>query len=221
MKIATVAWSGGLDSTVALHKILTVFNYDHVTAHHVKLLTREGAGRSHPELVSCSQAWYWFQSKGINFDFTRSEYECLFDTDAEVADLILLIIPVTQALKQEFNKKLAEGHTITQASLVWGDHADEFARREFNVRWDLINKIFHEFWEATFCQWDGPRPHCSMIVPNRYNTKKDNYEYLPEDLRKLTTSCRKGSNCGNCDTCLEIYAARGADDTEYIEYGVE
>jgi hypothetical protein len=217
MKIATVAWSGGLDSTVALHKVLTRGNYDHVHAHHVKLLTQEGYDRAEAEINSCSQAWYWFQNKQMDFRLTRSEYECLYDRAGEVADLKLLIMPMVQALKQEFNIQYNAGRTVSQASLVWGDHADEFKRHEFVIRWDFISKVFEDFWNTIFCEWDGLVPHVNMEIPNRYNTKKDNWEYCPESLRKLTTSCRKGSNCGNCKTCLELYAARGEDDTEYIE----
>jgi len=216
MKIATVAWSGGLDSTVALHKVLTQGNYDHVHAHHVKLLTREGVDRAAAEMRACSQAYYWFEGKNMRFKYTRSEYECLFDNAGEVADLKILIMPMIQALKQEFNIQYNAGRTISKASLVWGDHADEFARHEFKIRWGFINEVFGLFWDTIFCEWDGPKPEVTMFVPNLFSTKKDNWEYCPEDLRKLTISCRKGSNCGNCKTCLELYAARGEDDTEYI-----
>lgn len=213
MKIATVAWSGGLDSTAALHKVLTRGNYDHVHAHHVKLLTQEGYDRAHPEMEACSQAWYWFQAKDMQFKYTRSEYECLFDRAAGIADLMLLIMPMIQALKQEYNIHNKAGRTVTQASLVWGDHADEFKRDAFVIRWDFINSVFDSFWNAVFSRWDGTRPHISMIVPNLYNTKKENYEYLPEDLRDLTVSCRKGRNCGNCDPCLEIEAIEASYDS--------
>lgn len=217
MKIATVAWSGGLDSTVALLKVLRHGEYDHVHAHHVKLLTREGVDRAAAEMLSCSQAYYWFQGMKLPFKYTRSEYECLFDNEGNVADLKLLIIPMIQALKQEFNIQYHAGRTVSKASLVWGDHADEFKRHEFKIRWGFINDVFGHFWDTIFCEWDGPQPDVKMVVPNLHSTKKDNWEYCPEVLRALTTSCRKGRDCGNCKTCLEIYAARGEDDTEYIE----
>jgi hypothetical protein len=118
-------------------------------------------------------------------------------------------MPMLQALKAEVNKH----ESITRADLIWGDHADEFVRELFQYRWNLINTIFHAFWETVYTGRAGVNPLHSMVVPNKYNTKQDNYEYLPEHLRKLTISCRKGRKCGNCTPCLEIEAIEATYDT--------
>ena len=210
MKIGVVALSGGLDSTTALLKATRHWNYDVLAAHHVKLLTREGADRVEAEMRACSQIFYWFQSKGMQFALTTSEYQCLYDRTSKVNDIEMLIMPMLQALKAEVNKH--EG--VVRADLIWGDHDDEFVRKPFQYRWNLINKIFHDFWRTVHTGQAETPMLTSMVVPNRYNTKKDNYEYLPRDLRKLTTSCRKGSKCGNCDPCWEIEAIEATYDSQ-------
>lgn len=210
MKIATVAWSGGLDSTAALHRVLTRDNYDHVHAHHVKLLTREGVDRAQAEMVSCSQAYYWFQGMGMQFKYTRSEYECLFDRTSGTPDIVMVAPLVTQALISEVGMMEEEGNAVTHIDLIYGDHADEFARDVFVERWDLAVQLFSAIIHTTFNGYN-PRPTSSVLAPNLWYTKKEVYEYLPINLRALTTSCRKGRDCGTCNACLDLIAARGGE----------
>lgn len=219
MKIATVAFSGGLDSTAALHKMVTRGNYDLVTAHHVKLLTREGADRVQREKGACRQIFYWFQSAGIPFKYTESEYECLFDTHSNTPDIVMVAPMVTQALlnaaqKVEANIYEVAGYEVvpTELHIIYGDHATEFARPAFVGRWNLMTDLVLRTLKEATEGW-ADQPYYTVLAPNMYNTKKENYEYLPEDLRKLTTSCRKGSNCGNCNPCLEIEAI----EASYVE----
>lgn len=206
MKIATVLWSGGLDSTAALHKTLWHGDYDVVTAHHVKLLTREGADRVQAEMRACRDMWKWFNMRDMGFKLTFSEYESLFDQHAEVADIILLLMPGMHALKNEYH---LHKDKATQLDLVYGDHAAEFARLEFSCRWTCINRMFKAFWESIFIQRpEYDKPKHNIIAPNLTWTKEDIYYYLPEELRNATASCRKGGMCGNCRPCLEIEAIR-------------
>jgi 7-cyano-7-deazaguanine synthase in queuosine biosynthesis len=202
MKIAMVALSGGMDSAASLLKISTNGNYDVVAAHHVKLLTREGVDRVQSEIKACREIFLWFSSKNMRFTLTQSEYECLYDNTSETPDLVMLAPIVTQALLAEVSKH----EDVEYVHLVMGDHKDEFDRGPaFTYRFELLERIFASITN-TFYKDSGHQPYCSVIVPNRYNTKQEIYEYLPPDLRDLTSSCRKGRNCGNCNPCLDIEA---------------
>jgi hypothetical protein len=157
-----------------------------------------------------------FQSDGLQFKYNESEYESLFDTVAEVADLMQLIAPATHALKQEYSLKCREGTEPHTVVLVFGDHADEFARKEFSVRWTYITLVNKMFWNAVWAEREL-KPQAYIDCPNVNNTKEENYLYLPERYREFTMSCRKGSNCGNCDPCLDLEAIRARNDTDDTE----
>ena len=219
MNLVTLAFSGGIDSTAALLKLFNEYEFNKITAHHVKLTTREGVDRAEAEVRACHRIHKWFRERGMRFDYTESEYNCLFDARSGTPDIVRIVPIVTSALLHhaEVNGWVnMTGKGYDQLCLAYGDHADEFALVDFRARWNLTVSLFRDIMFSATELWEFI-PSYRLIVPNLNSTKKDNYEYLPDDLRALTTSCRKGRNCGNCKTCLEIYAARGEDDTEYIE----
>ncbi len=204
MKIAMVALSGGMDSTAALLKIMKRGNYDVVGAHHVKLLTREGVDRVQREITACHKIFRWFTNSDMPFELTMSEYECLYDRGSGTPDIVMLAPIVTQALLAEA-AKYRRDNEVTHLHLIYGDHEDEFKRGPaFTDRWTLACNLHNTIMTTVFkgSIFNG------VFAPNMHNTKQEIYEYLPEDLRDLTTSCRKGRDCGNCDPCLDLEGIR-------------
>lgn len=210
MRLATVALSGGLDSTAALLKLMKSGEYDYVTAHHVRLQTQEGIDRVEAEFRACSKIYEWFRDNGMPYFYTWSSYECLYDRTSNTPDIVIVAPIVTQAMLAEANiiNKNLDPKFLLYYNIAYGDHKDEFDRPAFVGRWDLVVQIFHAIMNTAYKEL-RPYTFASVQAPNAEVTKKEVYEYLPPELRALTTTCRKGRDCGNCRACLELEACKG------------
>ena len=202
MRIVTLALSGGIDSTAALLKLFKSYNFDKITAHHVGLLTREGADRVQAELRACRNIIKWFGTHGMPVEYSESQLDLLFDRRSGTPDIVLVQPQVTQAMLH-----YSTGTLYTGMYIAYGDHLDEFRKSSFRGRWDLVERLFRNTMKTVTEGWYEV-PAYDVIAPNYNSTKRENYEYLPEDLLALTTSCRKGTGCGNCAPCLEIEGIR-------------
>lgn len=177
-------FSGGLDSTGVFYKLMMDKRKIHV--HHLHLMNKEN--RQAAEDIAVKKICEYMKKIGF-FEYTESrhEYPCynssfIWDSD------IYNFIAGTICLSLPKIKEVAIGRTKTDSGL------------DINKRAERGTKIFESF-----------NTKAKKTYPLIDYTKKEIYNFLPEDLRVLTWSCRtpiyNGENikkCGRCKACQEL-----------------
>lgn len=178
-----VMFSGGLDSTGVLWKLLSEKQKIHV--HHMNLRNVERRARA--EAVAVNKILTYVKNIGP-FSYSESTHEYpsfgnkfMWDSDivAFVSGFICLSIPSI--------KNVAIGMTASDENTGLSDRI---------VR---SNKILEAFTDA------------KKIYPVSHLTKLQIYDMLPEEIRSLTWSCRtpvyqenEAVKCGKCQTCIQM-----------------
>lgn len=177
-----VLLSGGLDSTGVLYKL--IHSKEELLVHHLYLSNKEN--RAEAESIAVRDI-VKYMKKIRDFHYTESfhEYPSFngnFMWDSDVYNFIAgTICSSAKTIKQ-----VAIGRTKSDAG--------------FAERAERGTKILNIL-----------SPDVEKIYPVADMTKKEIYDMLPEDLRKLTWSCRtpicKDNDfkiCHSCKTCMEI-----------------
>lgn len=191
-----VMFSGGLDSLGALHTVLTDEKFADlpVHCHHVNLVNIEN--RAPAEKVAVRNIRKWYAVNGYR-PFTYSEstfqYPCynsvfLFDNDVT---------------------NFAAGNIVSGAKgnvkyVVYGVTKSDIADSNLEKRRVRSTKIFNAFNDL-----ECP---AEKIQPVKHMSKCEIYNFLPEELARLSWSCRTPINphsnhpmpCGQCHTCEEL-----------------
>lgn len=177
-----IMFSGGLDSTGVFWNLINQKEEIHV--HHLYLSNREN--RAEAESVAVKNI-IDYMKKIREFSYTESfheypSYNGNFMWDSDIYNFVAGTI----CIAAKSIKEVAIGRTKSDIG--------------FEQRAERGTKILNIL-----------APNIKKIYPVEEMTKKEIYEMLPEDLRKLTWSCRTPiytSNdikmCKKCKTCLEI-----------------
>jgi len=174
-------FSGGLDSTGVFWKLIQ--EKEHLHVHHLYLVNKENRAKAEETAVKNIVD---YMKKIREFSYTESyheypSYNGNFMWDSDIYNFVAGTI----CLSVKTIEKVAIGR-------IKSDEAPERSERGTKI----LNIL---------------SPNVKKIFPVVQMTKKEIYEMLPEDLRKLTWSCRtpiyKDNNiemCKRCKTCLEI-----------------
>jgi 7-cyano-7-deazaguanine synthase in queuosine biosynthesis len=178
--------SGGLDSTGAFWQ-LTMNSQEEIHVHHMNLRNIERRARA--ESIAIQGILAFMEKAGAKFTYTESTHEYPafeggFIWDADITSFMAGNICYTNPSI----KHVALGLTKTDT-----------AREEVSGRIKRANQIFSALCDAT------------KIYPIEHLDKKSVYNMLPEELRRLTWSCRTPVYqqfsiipCGKCHTCNEM-----------------
>lgn len=180
-------FSGGLDSTGAFWKLIHEEKDIHV--HHLYLANKEN--RAEAEALAVKNI-IDYMGKIRKFSYSESyheypSYNGNFMWDSDIYNFIAGTI----CISLKTIKEVAVGRTKSDIG--------------FEHRAERGNKILNIL-----------SPNVKKIYPVGHMTKKEIYEFLPEDLKKITWSCRtpiyNNDNiemCKRCKTCIEILSIKG------------
>lgn len=187
-------WSGGLDSTAALYKVLKETDRD-VLAVWMDYRTREGRRdaelRAVQALLPRLQMIRPFRLLTIGQDFSA-----LINTPA---DLHVYSFVAAQIVRATGIRRIASG-------LMSEDKDEDWAERR---------RVANAILEA--CLLDKPEKKPQWVFPVEHLTKEDEIRLIGRDLYDLTWSCRWPVNtslgprrCNECPTCKRLIAAEMA-----------
>jgi 7-cyano-7-deazaguanine synthase in queuosine biosynthesis len=189
-----VLFSGGLDSTYLLWKMLNEQRNIHV--HHVSIRShREPMWKEQDEAVKKILEHLWAIRP---FKYTESVYEWFcsdqlaFDTDVVISHAQ----PVVKMINPEIRIHLHIG---------WTPEDMKIPIVQERVKHDVSNNL----WRALKLSLGNP-PNLPDILTKRLVddniTKKDMLQELPPELLELTWTCRTpvhGKKCNMCSSCQE------------------
>lgn len=185
-------FSGGLDSTGVFWRLINSQKIIHV--HHLYLVNKENRAMAEDRAVREIVGYM----KGIrDFGFSESYHEYpsyngnfMFDSD------IFSFMAGSICVSMKTVREVAIG--MTASDMRYG----------LSARVERANRIFESF---------GTR--AKKVYPLMDMTKRQVYEMLPEELRKMSWSCRtpiyEGEDireCGRCKTCVEMRSIVPDDD---------
>ena len=176
-----VMWSGGLDSTYALARLLEETS-DEVYAHHIHLNAPRDDSKSRSrrcefEAQAISRLVAPMKSRYRHFEYTESR--------ADLTAFPCFARDTTTAMFFAAQLAMSRGFTPFDRIIVGVDDEDPRWRpgtELYALRRTLLNRILRSVWESEeipFLYVFYPRP-----------SRADAYAYLGEDLAPLTVSCR-------------------------------
>ncbi len=183
-------WSGGLDSTGVLWKLLNddIYSLFNIHAHHISLWNHEG--RSTPEGFAIDQILSELDLvQKCNLSYTDSLIEFptingIFPYDADVVAFVAA--QICNALPNI--RYVANGVT-----------RDDYSESsDYSLR---IGRSYSVFNSACTRRVEQIRPVSDM-------TKADIWTMLPDAIREATWSCRvprAGEPCGECKSCIQRF----------------
>lgn len=194
-----VLFSGGVDSTGVLYKLLTRPEYNHldVLAHHVILITKER--RYKEEKKACDDIIQWLRNDGHNLEYSETLVDFSLFKNQVPWDLEILW-PIAGIVAQvDTSIKYAEsGRTKTAMQTFMGNETIK------NRHTDMLTRI-------TTCEHRKKVGPVEVLPVVRDETKESLWVMMPSELRKLTWFCRiphyiggEAKECGRCNTCKEL-----------------
>jgi 7-cyano-7-deazaguanine synthase in queuosine biosynthesis len=184
-------FSGGLDSTGMLYRLLTDPEYGeyNIHVHHVKMCNREN--RQQAESIAVENIIGWFHNNGMsNFRYTENtiDFEFLkhgnFPWDSDVTNFV-----AGNIVKNKKN---------TYKYIAFGRTKNDTNRTITSLSNDILEGVLRG------------RP-VEKIYPITDLTKEELWDYLPEELREYTWSCRRPkyidgvpTACGRCVPCKDL-----------------
>lgn len=189
-----VMFSGGLDSTAVLYEVLTETEED-IHVHHIILRNKEF--RWEVESIAVKSISDYLSKHTRSFQFTQNMWGFLQFQRFIGWDMDIVFFTAAQIAKNKTEiNKVAIGSRINPSY--------QTKRREQRMERSLA------VWNACFMHYSHDVPQIIKPVGNK--DKKDLINDMPEDLVRLTWSCRKpvrekqGSfkRCGTCQTCQQM-----------------
>ena len=174
-----VMFSGGVDSTYLLWKLLTETDH-HIHAHHISMRTA-AENRWEMEGISTTNLWLkMLEIRHFNVSSTVIDFDTLpytgWDSDAQ----LYIGARVAAAMTDMDNVTLTLGVTANDAKRpVIMDRAK---RNVLNNLWTTLRESIDEEYRK--------RIDPKVDLPIKDMSKRDIVRALPEDLRQLTWSCR-------------------------------
>ena len=190
-----VLWSGGVDSTGVLYKILKDYP-DEVFAHHIHFKNREN--RWEAEKESVDKMIPWLRKNVRDFDYSESTFE--IDLRFVGWDVInAMYIGGIVAQNKKCNKLvLASPELIEAPEFGWRVTIGQILAICTGLKAPHISQSFPAFWN-----------------PLAYSTKKEIWSLLPDFLKENIWCCRtpkqsegKWVECEDCITCISLKELR-------------
>lgn len=197
-----VMFSGGVDSTYLLWKLLTETDH-HIHAHHISLRT---VAENRWEMEGISTTNLWLEMLEIRH----------FDVSSTVIDFDTLPYTGWDSDAQLYiGARVAAAIEADDVTLTLGITSND-AKRSVIV--DRVNRnVLHNLWAALLDSIDEEqrvRINPKIDLPIKDMSKQDIVRALPENLRQLTWSCRlpvkvEGMTvpCGICLPCQVLQDA--------------
>jgi 7-cyano-7-deazaguanine synthase in queuosine biosynthesis len=197
--VTIVLFSGGIDSTGALYKLLKETDTP-IVAHHINFVNREN--RHTIESDVCSKIIPYLKSSVRDFEYNMSTFIFPFvhiGWDIINAMYIGGLIVKNYAMKYE------------TVQLCIGDTKDDFGAYKWKS--PIAQSV------ALIASLEDPRQpiqHTPVIIqPVVEMTKKQIIDYMPKELLEMTWSCRTPKiektdigytfvECGSCVTCADL-----------------
>ena len=199
-----VLWSGGVDSTGALYKILKDYP-DEVFAHHIHFKNIEN--RWEVEKESVDKMIPWLRKNVRDFNYSESTFEIgleNFGWDIQTAMYIGGLV-----VKDKFCNKLVVG-------ISGEDYDEDPAVRTYGRVWAgayTISNLLAVIATLQHPQNHQAFPYIWQLMAN--TSKKEIWDSLPEFLKENTWSCRtpkqsdgKWVECEDCKTCISLKKLR-------------
>ncbi len=191
-----VMFSGGLDSTAALYKLLTA-GEDELHVHHVHLVNRDGRARAEGDAVQAVLAWCRANCRPFSYSESALDFAAL---QAIPIDYLSVAFAACQvAIDVPRCNRIAVG--------VLAVDLDEIKRK--------VSEQQRRVFEAMYACYRARKlgePQVQWVYPV-YDCSKDEVAALvPPEIRSLTWSCRRPVTdpaapggyrpCGACKACL-------------------
>ena len=199
-----VMFSGGLDSTYLLWKMLTTTD-DVIHAHHISMRTK-AEPRWEMEGIATTNIWLKLMEEVRPFavsssvlDFDTLEYTG-WDSDAQ------LYVGARVA---------ANIHDADEVTLVLGVTENDARRRVIRdrVKRNVLNNLWLALIESLDDEFRG-KINPTIEFPIKNMTKTEIVQELPTDLREMTWSCRLPVTANGmtvpCGTCIPCGALKTA-----------
>lgn len=197
--VTILMFSGGVDSTGALYKLLKETD-THIVAHHVNFVNREN--RHFVESHACNLIVSYLKSNVRDFEYNASTLVFPF---IHIGWDIINAMYIGGLVVKNY----ASNFEIIQ--LCVGDTKDDFG--SYKWRTPIAQSV------ALIASLEDPRNPIqktpSIIQPVVGMTKKQIIDYMPKELLQLTWSCRTPlienkddeyifTECGNCVACEDL-----------------
>ena len=205
MKEKTVVlWSGGVDSTGALYKILKDYD-DDVVAHHIHFKNRER--RWEAEKKSVDKMIPWLRKNVREFKYSESTIEM----DLKFIGWDIMHAMYIGGLVIESEKRKYRKHKdIERYKLVLGDNEEDFNSYQWKTP---IAQLLAVITSLRHPQKSQDIPYLWQIMAT--TTKQDIWDLLPDFLKENIWGCRtpesdvgKWVECGKCVTCKDLKKLR-------------
>ena len=192
-------FSGGVDSTGALYKLLTDEKYKdlYVIAYHINLINAENKHKA--EARACKKIISYLRKKGFEFDYFESTVDFTgfrrmpWDTEACFC---------MGAMLAQSDYEIKYATTGTNATDPINEYLTEFPEER-----DRFYKVFKYITKSPQRNYEP----INILTVMEHMTKKEVWNMLPKQLRKMTWYCRnpkylknKIETCGYCEQCINI-----------------
>jgi 7-cyano-7-deazaguanine synthase in queuosine biosynthesis len=191
-------FSGGIDSTGMLYKLLTDQKYNEYDVHAHFILMVNKQNRYTCESKAVESLLLWFRNNCKKFEFTRNTMDFSFfmnkfPLDMDVMNFVCSQIIINTDFEYEY---VCVGQTKT-------DLLQENMQHKI-MHYQLIQKLL----DTMLARYNKT---VKKIYPLQDITKKQVWDMMPIELRKNTWSCRTPilkdnvyTVCGNCKACNEM-----------------
>ncbi|SMD33088.1 PP-loop family protein [Reichenbachiella faecimaris] len=195
-------FSGGVDSAGVLHELQTNEKYQSFSliVHHIHIWNRENRALAELDAVKKILNYYKRQGKS-QFLFTQS----IFDTRG-FAPLQSMRFPMDMDVCAFTASQICAARPDVQYVAMGRTKTDvESGGENFKLRMQRAQAIF-----KSSLSLENHRP-AEYIFPVVDYTKKEIWNFLPEEVSQSTWWCRRpnyehevSKSCGSCTTCLEM-----------------
>ncbi len=200
--VATVLmFSGGIDSTGALYRLLTKTN-NHIIAHHVNFINREN--RYLVEKFTCDNIVNYLKVSTREFEYNESVFSFPFP---HIGWDIINAMYIGGLIVKNYSE------TFDNVQLCIGDTKDDFGAYKWKS--PIAQSV------ALIASLEDPRQRIQktpiIVQPVVDLTKKEIIDLMPKELVEKTWSCRTPKiefiegktetifqECGECITCKDL-----------------
>jgi len=191
-------FSGGLDSTAMLVKLLTESD-DELRVHHIRMANREGRDGAEQRAVESIVAWCRDRYRPFRYSESGLDFRAL---EAIPIDYLSIAFVACQVAIDT-----PRCNRVAVASLARDTDIENRSARQ--------RRVFDALYECYRYRKLG-EPHVQWIYPVYHATKQALAHSLPRELVALTWSCRRpvrrGAGWHPCGACKACLARQGISD---------
>jgi hypothetical protein len=189
-----VLFSGGIDSTAALYRVLTEYPEFQVLVHHVKLMTSEN--RHQAEAIAVKGILKWLRKKQFNFRYEEMEFKSPYPLwDAHIYGMTTgAICMITNDITH-----FATGATYTtyddQGRNVYPGPGEDHFKQIVSLHAGREIEVLPVFRNDA----------------GEFLSKQEAWDYIPDAIKPNIWSCRRpeyselgATRCHKCLTCRDL-----------------